>query len=97
MHQMHPGRQQWAGFCTIMLLGDRITGRYDLARFQRSSQILSCTRMNGRSFSFSAIAAHNARGTTEFRVSPAPTLRTVITQLRRRFLFACLSRVQTIG
>jgi len=69
-----------------MLLGDRITGRYDLARFQRGSQILSRTRMNGRSFSFPTIAAHTPRGTTEFRVGPAPELRRVITQLHRFFL-----------
>lgn len=50
VHRMHPGRQQWAGFCAIMLLGDRITDRYDLARFQRGSEILSRTRMNGPIF-----------------------------------------------
>lgn len=61
-----PVRQQWAGFCAIMLLGDRITDRYDLARFQRGSEILSRTRMNGPIFFSSPATARNPRETTEF-------------------------------
>lgn len=94
MHQMHPGRQQWAGFCTIMLLGDRITSRYDL-RFQRSSDFIAYAHEWPVFFLFGDRRTHLSR-TTEFRVGPAPELRRVITQLRRFFSATCLSRVQTI-
>lgn len=67
VHRMHPGRQQWTGFCAIMLLGDHITGRYDLARFQHGSPILSHTRMDGRSFSLSTLS--RAQPARNYRIS----------------------------
>lgn len=67
VHRMHPGRQQWTGFCAIMLLGDHITGRYDLARFQHGSPILSRTRMDGRSFSLSTLS--RAQPVRNYRIS----------------------------
>lgn len=41
--------------------GDRITDRYDLARFQRGSEILSRTRMNGPIFFLFGDRARNPR------------------------------------
>lgn len=83
VHRMHPGRQQWAGFCAIMLLGDRITDRYDLARFQRGSEILSRTRMNGPIFF--PLRRPRAQPSRNYRILATPQLRKVITRLRGFF------------